>query len=145
PSARSGSGLPGSSLSLVRGRSLAHNLARVLVVAQAQEARVAESPVAGPLAEPHLHDQLGLDPCHVPATQVGLDEGRPFAPQRPQAAREVAERLTVETRADLARVAQPPVLEVPDEQRAEIHARALRCREATHHQLLLRGALGLAP
>ena len=55
---RSRAGRPGSS----SRSSLPHHLARGLVVAQAEEARMAQPAVAGPLGEADLRDQLGLDP-----------------------------------------------------------------------------------
>src|SRR4051794_1277853 len=53
-----------SSLGRARRRrsGLADDLARRLVVAQAEEARVAQAPGAGPLREADLRDELGLDP-----------------------------------------------------------------------------------
>src|SRR4051794_41877233 len=47
------------------GSALAHDRARGLVVAQAEEARMAQPPGAGPLGEADLGDELRLDPRHV--------------------------------------------------------------------------------
>src|SRR6185369_10654952 len=46
-------------------RALAHDLARVLVLAEADEGRMAEMPVGRPLVEPDLRDDLGLEPADV--------------------------------------------------------------------------------
>jgi hypothetical protein len=46
--------------------SLADDILGRLVVAQAEEARVAEAPVTCPLSEADLYDEPRLDPCRVP-------------------------------------------------------------------------------
>src|SRR4051794_41978181 len=63
--------------------ALAHDGARGLVVAQAEEARMAQAPGAGPLGEADLGDELGLDPGHVAlADRAGVGERRVVAAPR---------------------------------------------------------------
>src|SRR3954452_8441798 len=89
------------------GSALAHDLGRRLVVAEAEEARVAQAAGAGPLREADLGDELGLDPRHAALLdRGGVGEGRVVAVQGAQARPEVAQRRVVEAGADLARVAQ---------------------------------------
>ena len=73
---------------LASGRALPHHLGRVLVAAQALEPRVAQLPGGGPLAEPDLPDQLGLDPVHARRGGSAPPVERRLRPlQRGQAAR----------------------------------------------------------
>src|SRR4051812_29875262 len=129
------------------GRStLADHLARGLVVAQAEEARVAQAAGARPLGEAGLRDELRLDPRDPRFfDRRAVGERRIGAPERAQAAAEVAQRLVVEAGADLARVAQPAVVVVADQERAELGARPLWRGVAADHELLALLALHLQP
>ena len=53
---------------------LAHDVARRLVLAQADELRVAQAPVRGPLAEADLCDELRLDPGRAQPRRVAAGE-----------------------------------------------------------------------
>src|SRR5215211_6847378 len=106
---------------------------------------MAEAAVARPLGEGDLRDQLGLDPVGVARDRMDVGERAVLALELAQPSAEAVERRAVEAGADLARVAQRAVLVVPDQQRAEVGAGALRRREAADHELLLGVALQLQP
>ena len=80
---------------------------------------MAQAAVARPLAEADLRDQLGLDPGHVALADLVRERGV-VARERREPRREVAQGRLREAGPDLARVAQPPVLEVAEQQRAEV-------------------------
>ena len=81
----------------------------------------------------------------APRSRTSSANGDVLAPQRLEPRGEVAQRRAREPGADLARVAQPPVLVVAEQQRAEVGAAALRRRVAADHELLLGRALELEP
>src|SRR3954454_22093509 len=105
---------------------------------------MAQAPVAGPLAEADLGDELGLDPGDRSLFDL-VGERRCVAPQRLEALLQILERRAREAGADLAGVAQALARVVADEERAEDRAAALRRREAADHELLLGRALELEP
>src|SRR3954447_10388712 len=128
------------------GRTLAHDVARPLVLAQSEEARLTQPAGAGPLGEADLGDEPRLDPVGALRQRLdGLAEGRLVRLERVELLAQVRQRPGVEPGADLAGVAQDAVLVVADEQRAEADARALRLGEAADHDLLLEEALELEP
>ena len=120
---------------------------RGLVVAQAEEARVAQTAVAGPLGEPDLGDELRLDPGHAAlADRCRVRERRrPVRASSRSSLAEVAQRVVVEPGPDLARVPQAAVVVVAEQQRPELDPRAARRREAADHELLALLALELQP
>src|SRR4051795_13356008 len=110
-----------------RGSPLADHVRGGLVVAQAEEARMAQPAGAGPLGEADLRDELRggpRDAALLDRRRVG--ERRVVAAQRAQPFAEIAQRLMVEAGADLARVAQRAAVVVPEEERAELRPRAAR-------------------
>src|SRR5687768_11409127 len=98
---------------------------------------MAQPAVAGPLAEADLRDQLGVDPVGSARDRVDVGERRVVALEPAQALAELPQRGVVEPGSDLAGVAQLAALVVPDQQRAEVRARALRRGVAADHELLL--------
>src|SRR3954447_24980773 len=128
------------------GSALAHDRLRGLVVAQAEEARVAQAPGAGPLGEADLGDELRLDPGHVAlADRAGVGERRVVPAQRAQPGAEVAQGVAVEAGADLAGVAQRAVVVVAEQERAELGPRPARRGEPADDELLALLALELEP
>src|SRR5688572_30297740 len=87
---------------------LARDVARVLVVAHAEEPRVAQAAVRGPLREPDLRHELRLDPggaAHAGDLVVARERARgPPAPAHLRS--ELVQRRPVEAGADLSRVDQ---------------------------------------
>src|SRR4051812_22305976 len=120
-------------------RGLADDVLGRLVVAQAEEARLAQAPGAGPLLEGDLGDESRLRPVgarHARLDRVGERAGR--ALERAQPGDEVVERRAAEARPDLAGIAERPVGVVDaDEQGAEAGARAARLGPAADDELLL--------
>src|SRR5580704_5386214 len=126
--------------------SLADHLRGGLVVAQTEEAGVAQATVASPLGEPDLGHELRLDPGHVPLfDRRWFGERRVGAPERPELGAEVVQRLGVEPGPDLARVLELFVPVVAEQERAELDARAPRLGEAADDELLPVLALELQP
>src|SRR3954451_883138 len=123
----------------------AHDLARRLVEAQAQEGGVAQPAVRGPFHERDLRHELGLDPGRNPRNALlGLERGR-LAHQRREPLGELLQGRAREARPDLAGVAETIAVVVADEQGAEIGARPPRRSEAADDQLLRARALELEP
>src|SRR5439155_20869142 len=128
-----------------RLRDLAHAVFGPLVVAQSQEGRVADATVCGPLGEPHLADELRLDPPVAAAPGCADVERRGRARERCEPFRDARERRFVEPRADLRDIDEPAVRIEPEVERAEVRARALRRRVASDDELLAELALELEP
>src|SRR5215212_4952330 len=101
-------------------RLFAHDLARGLVEAHAEEGRVAQSAVGRPFLERDLRHELGLHPRRGARDPLLGREGRGLAHERSEPLGEIAERHAREARTHLARVPQAVVLEVADEQRPEV-------------------------
>src|SRR5207253_816580 len=98
---------------------------------QAEEPWMAQAPVARPLGEADLGDELGLDPRRAAyaGDLVVAGERAAVARKRAHLRAELLEHLAVEPGPDLARVDQVAVAVVAEEQRAELLARAARCGE----------------
>ena len=91
---------------------------------------MAQTAVGSPFHEGDLRDELGLDPCRGARDALfGLERGR-VAHERREPLGELAQRRAGEAGPDLAGVAQAVAVEVADEQRAEVGARAARRGEA---------------
>jgi hypothetical protein len=121
------------------------DLARGLVLPQADEGRMAHVPVARPLGERHLSDEPRLDPVEPASTRRRRD-GRRRTPKLLEPLAQRDERLAVEARAHLAGVAERAAGIVGREhERAESAARAGRVGEARDHELLAARALDLEP
>src|SRR5215470_12463038 len=102
--------------------------------------------VVGPVGEPHLADQLRLDPVvSLPHRNRSALEWRRRPLQRLELLPKALEAGVVEAGADLGDVDEPALVVEADVQRAEVAARALRIRVATHHELLPALALDLDP
>src|SRR5688572_16677027 len=102
--------------------------------------------VYGPFRERDLHDDFGLDPMGSDLRQpYGLGErrGRLLDPIEPLT--QVEEQGVVEAGSDLAGEDEVVRFEIPDEQRAEADARALRIGEPADDQFLRRLALHFEP
>src|SRR4249919_1266919 len=109
---------------------------------------MAQLPGRGPLAEPDLADQPGLDPVHPrhrTRQLAALERGTwPFDGGQPVV--QAAQHLVGEAGADLTRVEQPSAgVVVAEQQRAEPDPRALRVGEAADDELLAALALELQP
>ena len=119
---------------------------RGLVVAQAEEARVAQPAVARPLGEADLRDELGLDPGHVAlliarrrrtAGRRARSGAQPLAEIAQRRARRSRCRPCPRTRARRRRSSRAAA--------RRTRARALRRRVAADHELLPVLALELQP
>ena len=126
-------------------RTLADDLVRVLVVAQAEEARLAQATVGRPLGEANLTDELRPRPVCAARDRSRVDERRLGRLERAYPCTEVAQRRRAVAGADLPGVTEPAVLVVADEQRTEVSAAARGLGEAADDELLLPGALQLQP
>src|SRR5439155_5580075 len=127
-------------------RRLAHYVARVLVEADAEQPRMPQLAVHGPLDEGDLHDDLRARPMRAQAGQplrARERRRRDLDPIEPRA--QIEQQLRVEAGADLAGEHEIVLLEIPDEQRAEADASALRIGEAADDELLRRLAFHLQP
>ncbi|GAO05602.1 hypothetical protein PSR1_04516 [Anaeromyxobacter sp. PSR-1] len=108
---------------------------------------MAHLPVAGPLGERDLGDQLRPDPVRDPAERAGRArrERRVGALQAIQARAQRARRRLREAGADLPGEAQRAALVEAHQQRPDPLAAALGVGEAADHQLLAGEALRLGP
>src|SRR5262245_8100142 len=131
--------LPGS-LGLI-----APDLARRLVEAQAEERGMAQAAVGRPLHERDLRHDLGLHTGPRARAPLLRPEWRRVPDERGEPLGELAQRRAGEAGPDLARVAEAVAVEVADEQRAEVGARAARRGEAPDDELLRARALELEP
>src|SRR5258708_18426674 len=128
-----------------RARLLADDLARILVRAQALEAGGPQLVAARPLGELHLGDQPRLDEVRVPGRAADL-EGRRLALQRPHQVGPPSQRGLGEAGAALARVHEPAVLEIAEQERAGPASEASPAlHPAADHQLLPQAVLDLQP
>ena len=98
-------------------RDLAHDLARRLVEAQAEEGGMAQPAVGRPLHERDLRHELGLDPGRGTRDALLRLEGGRVAHQRRELLGELVQRRAREARPHLAGVDQAIALEVADQQR----------------------------
>ena len=131
------------------------DLARGLVLAQADENRVAKKAIVRPTQIGDFGDQLGPDPMRLgqlqrPAeTVVARRRSRErhfFDRQRLKALVQRRQRLLAHARADAASVNQPSIrLEVAQQQRADIRPRSLRVRPSDDDELGAVEAFGLDP
>src|SRR5688572_28732442 len=125
---------------------LAHHFARRFVGADSEQPRVAKLAVHGPLDEPALHDDLGLDPVRAHAREsYGFGERRRFHLEAVPLLPEVEQHARVAAGADLTGEDEVVTLVVADEQRAEADAGPLRVGEPAHHELLRGLAFHLQP
>ena len=114
--------------------------------ADADQPRMPELPVPGPLDERDLYDDLGAHPVRAQARQpdaFGERRLRDLEPVQPRA--ELQEHLRIEAGADPPGEDEVVACEMTDEQRAEADPRALWIREAADDQLPLLFALHLQP
>src|SRR5262245_4354029 len=125
---------------------LPDDIARRLVEANAEEARMAQLAVHRPLDEADLHDDLRPHPVRAqPREALRARERRRGNLERVEPRTEIEQKLGVESCADLSGKAEVAALEVPDEQRAEPDALALRIGEAADDELLRLLAFHLQP
>src|SRR5262245_2513460 len=121
-----------------------HDLARPLVVAQAEEDRLAELRLVGPLVERHLSDQLGREPGRsLDARWIG--ERRRLPDQRLEAPMERGECLLSVAGSHAPHVAQVGSAVRAEKQRSEVGACSCRRRIASDHELFLLVHLDLEP
>src|SRR5262249_45293871 len=125
--------------------SLPHHVPRLFVVAEAEKPRLPQSSLARPLGETDLRDQLGSHPVRSARDGPRVDERRLESVQRAKPGAEWAQRFGAVAGSDLARITEPTLLVVADEERPEVRAAAGRIRVAADDQLLLPRALQLQP
>ena len=107
---------------------LAHALLDRLVVADPQERGVAQEAVGRPLLEPHLDDELGLDPdVPVPRRNRAPEGGRRTRFLR-EAPVEAGELLLGKARSDAAGIDEASVLPRGEVERSETGPRPFRLR-----------------
>src|SRR5690606_36454078 len=116
--------------------------------AQSLESGVAELALVGQLAVFDLdseHRCHPADPARLAANwRVG--ERGSLLLQLLELRTKLRERILAKARSDLAAIHQPAVIVVAaDQQRTEIAARAVRCRESADHQIQAPSALDLEP
>ncbi len=127
-------------------RLLAHDVARLPVVAKPEEHRLAHPALVRPLRELDLGHEVRLDPLHDPLQLGGdPDERRRLPPPHVQPVLQVGEQAVVEAGADLARVHELPVFVKAHEEGTYRPPVVGRRREAADHQLLAQPALRLPP
>src|SRR5207245_4744875 len=119
-------------------------LRRVLIGAKAEERRLAQLAVSGPLGICDLRDELRPDPGRVAYAWRRI-ERRTLGSKAVQLRGEDIQRLLREAGADLADKAQPPSVVEPDEESAKMLPAALRRGESADHELGLLSHLDLAP
>src|SRR3954469_24718989 len=113
-----------------------------LVVADAQEAGVAEHAGRGPLAVGDLHDQVGRAPDRVPGVLARHLVVERAGLARPQPPAQVGQQGVAEAGAGVAGVPQPAVLVVAQQQRAErAGPPTLAGPVSAHHQIHRLGVL----
>src|SRR5439155_270220 len=120
------------------------DLRRVLIGAKAEERRLAQLAVSGPLGICELRDELRPDPGRVAYAWRRI-ERRTLGSKAVQLRGEDVQRLLREAGADLADKAQPPSVVEPDEESAKMLPAALRRGESADHELGLLSHLDLAP
>ena len=106
---------------------------------------MADPPVPRPVAEPHLADEPWLDPVVSPTCRSPRVERGRVPPKRLEALPEPLQVGTVEARADLRHVDEPPAVVDPDVEGAEAGPAALGLRVAADHEFLAAMALDLEP
>ena len=111
---------------------------------------MAQVVVVRPLAEPHLRDELRVDPLHVALAHARhlrrRVERRRLAVNRTQQLEQLADLCIVEARADVADVAQLVAFVDGEHQRAErVRAAAAAARVAGDDELLVVLGLDLQP
>ena len=121
-------------------------MSRRLVRTNAEQARVTQLAVHRPFDEADLRDHFGTDPVRAhPRQAAALRERRLRDLHRVQPGPKLEQQLRIESRSDLAREDEIVLVVVPDEQRAQSDAPALRIREAADDELLRRFAFHLEP
>src|SRR5437588_7847352 len=104
---------------------------RVLVGAKAEECRLTQLPVRGPLGVRKLSDELGSHPRRVAHPRRGI-ERRLIRPQLLELRRKHRQRVLGEPGAHLADVAKLRTVVEANEKGAEVLAAPLRRRGPTH-------------
>src|ERR671931_1552989 len=120
------------------------DLARGFVRSKSEEGRLPELAVGRPLRERELRHKGWTHPCRIPLAGSGL-ERRTHCAQPREPSRQIGERVAREARSDLPDVAQPPVVEQSDQERAEMLARAFRRGESADDELGFLPDLDLEP
>src|SRR5207249_1615999 len=118
-------------------RPFPDHLPGALVLAQAQEPRMAELSVPGPLGEPDLSHQPGFHPVHTGPGKPSGREGRTVALQGTEPSGQAIERPVVEPGPHLPGVDEIVAAVVADQEGAEAPPRSLGIGKAADHELLL--------
>ena len=127
---------------------LAHHLLRRLVLAHALQRALADQLAAGPAAEFHLDHDLRLDPFHLARRRSSsgiLSSGVSLRATGVEPSLQIALLLLAPAGADAAGVAQPALLVIAEQQRADQAAALVGWLVADDDELLVAGALGLEP
>src|SRR5690349_3766632 len=112
----------------------------------AEQPRMTKLPMAGPLNESDLDDDLGADPMRAETRQAdGFGEGRLRYFERVELLAKLTQQLRVEAGADPARENEIIAVVIADQQGAEADALSLWIGETTDDELLGQLALHLQP
>ena len=125
-------------------RLFANHLARRFVLAQRDEARMAEDSVGGELGEGDFGDQFGLQPMRAPLLAARHFERRFVDFERDHSLPEAFDHFGVEAGSDLAGVGELALVADPEQQRAEAAA-LVAFRPADKDELLPLDAFDLEP
>ena len=125
--------------------SFGDHLLRRLVLAKAEEARVAQHVVAGELGERDLSDQLRRDPFDAARGDARHLGGRGLAHQRLELRHQHVARVRIEAGADAAGIPQFAALVDAHRKAAQVAPRLVALDEAQDHELLAPRAFGLEP
>src|SRR5215467_733508 len=106
---------------------------------------MAQLAMHGPLDEPDLNDDLRTHPVSLAGKAFRFRERRLVDGDGVEPLSQVEQELCVEARADLAGEDEVAIMVIPDEKRAETHARALRIGESADDELLCGLDLHLQP
>ncbi|MNI45606.1 hypothetical protein D3C73_1000420 [compost metagenome] len=123
---------------------LDHNGFGLLVVAQAEIARMTQRAFVGHFGEGDFRYELGTEPVGAPDLCARRFDGRRFLFERAHDGHEPLQFLSVKSCPDLARIAQGAVL-VDGEDQGTKGARLVRRRPSDHGELLALDAFGLNP
>ena len=130
---------------LLHARLFDPDFPRVLVVADAEEDRLAETSVSSPFAELHLDDDFRLNPMGFLIRPRCLDEGRCFPFERFELAIHLLQSLPRESATGVADVDEAILVEVSEQNCADVLTTVARLGIATDDELLAEFDLQFQP
>ena len=128
-----------------RGGGFGHDLGGRLVVAQRDEAGVADDVFGGEFGKGDLRDQLGRDPVCAACRDLGHIGGRRLACDAREFVHQRGGIRCVESRTDLAGIAQRPALMHAEQQRTQPSPTGAAGQPAEDHEFLPPCAFDLEP